>query len=670
MQITGSTTSLTFANIASILITDGTLKVENGATVSLANGMNITVVKGSFEFINASIIINSSSTLKGKIELKTGTSGKIANTTCQFGTGGSLKMEAKTKLDLFSGSILKYKGISKSGVWDGIVAIGSGSNHFTPTGTPTATLNSPAAWLGTLMPDITLITMSMGASIKEAKVGVNLINGAAIRARGAVFDNCEKGIYFKPWRGSGNQFANNASFIMTSTFNWFWNANVSSFINKSELVHITLDGVGAINMGGNNFKNEIPAIGGSDCPNERGIGIKSIKSDFNASRDGDRFCNDDMGCPDNCFASGTSSGNLFKQLGIGVRFIGSEDFSNKLSVRFSDFQNCATGLYIENSADANVGENTYFVDNGKFNANFQNRQFCSDYLIKFIETFDVDGLRVYKCTTTTSRLHVDIISMLNSVKRANRNECVIRNNVFEDLYVQTECPEDRHAIVLSGDHDNRNIVCNSFEKFSTDILVNGSSRINDIPDKEATDNLTYGSVRGATNKLSLHSTGSFLCDINIVNNGNAELKYNYWSSQSVMNNFVVTPPGGSLPNITQKAFTQNYAFNGNSITITGVNCPLVCNDLLLRTVIMSTEDISQNIFTVYPNPASSELAILLKTAQKARASLYTITGTEVGNYTLQATENTIDVSAIAEGVYILTIISNGGIQSSKIVIRH
>jgi hypothetical protein len=100
LVITGSATNLSFGTAASILITEGTLKVESGATISLANGMSITVVKGSFEFNNASIVINSSSTLKGKIELRTGTSGKIANTTCQFGTSGSLKMEANTKLEL------------------------------------------------------------------------------------------------------------------------------------------------------------------------------------------------------------------------------------------------------------------------------------------------------------------------------------------------------------------------------------------------------------------------------------------------------------------------------------------------------------------------------------------------------------------------------------------
>jgi hypothetical protein len=169
--------------------------------------------------------------------------------------------------------------------------------------------------------------------------------------------------------------------------------------------------------------------------------------------------------------------------------------------------------------------------------------------------------------------------------------------------------------------------------------------------------------------LSFHSFGSRLCDINIVNDGGANLNYYYWNFQILQNKFP-SNPGSGLPNISLIANPQNYAFQGTPISITGVNCPLICDDLLLRTVIMSAEDIRQNIFSVYPNPASSELAIQLKTAQKARASLYTMAGTEVSNYTLQATENSIDVSGIPVGVYILTVVSDRGIQSSKIVIRH
>ncbi|HEX7413523.1 MAG TPA: T9SS type A sorting domain-containing protein [Bacteroidia bacterium] len=72
-----------------------------------------------------------------------------------------------------------------------------------------------------------------------------------------------------------------------------------------------------------------------------------------------------------------------------------------------------------------------------------------------------------------------------------------------------------------------------------------------------------------------------------------------------------------------------------------------------------------NSISVYPNPASNHLTLTLSKGEgKASVSIYDVLGNEV----ISTKEKEIDVSALQEGVYTLSLITNAGVVNKRVVI--
>jgi hypothetical protein len=75
--------------------------------------------------------------------------------------------------------------------------------------------------------------------------------------------------------------------------------------------------------------------------------------------------------------------------------------------------------------------------------------------------------------------------------------------------------------------------------------------------------------------------------------------------------------------------------------------------------------------SVYPNPASTFIQVSLpKSLAPQRYSLTDLNGKviESGNY--PATNNTLDISRIADGLYLLNLYADENVYNKRILIRH
>ncbi len=84
---------------------------------------------------------------------------------------------------------------------------------------------------------------------------------------------------------------------------------------------------------------------------------------------------------------------------------------------------------------------------------------------------------------------------------------------------------------------------------------------------------------------------------------------------------------------------------------------------------INEEEIRNQEYAVYPNPASHELFIKKPTSEPANGILYDITGMLISNFPLKEIENRIDLSNIASGIYFLQISNNENSIVKKIVIE-
>lgn len=94
---------------------------------------------------------------------------------------------------------------------------------------------------------------------------------------------------------------------------------------------------------------------------------------------------------------------------------------------------------------------------------------------------------------------------------------------------------------------------------------------------------------------------------------------------------------------------------------TFVNDVAGCNTL-------GIEDESQNVFSMFPNPAKNTVFANVNT-QNTQLSIYDITGKSVLNKSLNLGENSIDISHMPSGVYLVRFTADGFNQTKKLIIQ-
>ena len=116
-------------------------------------------------------------------------------------------------------------------------------------------------------------------------------------------------------------------------------------------------------------------------------------------------------------------------------------------------------------------------------------------------------------------------------------------------------------------------------------------------------------------------------------------------------------------------------FNGfvNYTARESTDCGIDCNSMFTKyknsPSNASLEDIETEVMTLYPNPASSEINVKIKDGLGARLEIYSIMGELVYAETLESAHTQIDCSSFSAGLYAVTIISDKGMVSKKIIVN-
>jgi len=84
----------------------------------------------------------------------------------------------------------------------------------------------------------------------------------------------------------------------------------------------------------------------------------------------------------------------------------------------------------------------------------------------------------------------------------------------------------------------------------------------------------------------------------------------------------------------------------------------------LGTAIKTNGKVAQSL-EIFPNPASNSISIKLPSNESAHLSIYNVCGSQVLNQTMEAHDK-IDISALINGLYIVTVQQNNTIYSQKI----
>jgi hypothetical protein len=80
------------------------------------------------------------------------------------------------------------------------------------------------------------------------------------------------------------------------------------------------------------------------------------------------------------------------------------------------------------------------------------------------------------------------------------------------------------------------------------------------------------------------------------------------------------------------------------------------------------EAFTNNKLKITPNPTNSSITLTMPSLKNSTVSITTLTGTEVGTYTTQNTStHTIDISHLANGVYFVSLKSEEGMVTKKII---
>ncbi|MFK7746815.1 MAG: T9SS type A sorting domain-containing protein [Kordia sp.] len=133
--------------------------------------------------------------------------------------------------------------------------------------------------------------------------------------------------------------------------------------------------------------------------------------------------------------------------------------------------------------------------------------------------------------------------------------------------------------------------------------------------------------------------------------------------------FTATPAGLSI-NPTTGAIDLSMSTDGvYTITHTVGDCDLYsASTSMTITNTLSTTDVEEASFAMYPNPTTGKLQIQ-STATIAQVKVYNLVGQQVKAFTLQAGEKSIDLSNLQTGSYFVNVQSTSGNTYTKLIVK-
>ncbi len=115
-------------------------------------------------------------------------------------------------------------------------------------------------------------------------------------------------------------------------------------------------------------------------------------------------------------------------------------------------------------------------------------------------------------------------------------------------------------------------------------------------------------------------------------------------------------PAGDLAHITCYAAALKFGVNNATVYLNTTDLGVVSYTIDFAQLSTPEISLSDNFFSIYPNPANDHISIQLNNESLSNASIYSVTGQQV----METTDNNINVSSLQSGVYFVTITTISG----------
>ena len=300
------------------------------------------------------------------------------------------------------------------------------------------------------------------------------------------------------------------------------------------------------------------------------------------------------------------------------------------------------------------------------NFNFLESLFCSDNHISNVNVTALANLRVFYCLfSQISSLNVEGLNNLRFLYCEHNQLTTLNVNNLTNLF-QLNCDYNQLTTIdLDGLINLYSFNCGYNQLTNIDFgdlislrfLYCGNNLLSDLELTGLTDLFFLSCYNNQITSLNLSmfaGLSGLSCQINqlttlLIKNNNAS-----WSLLNFQNN----------PNLTYIcADEEDVSLVQTKITEYGyTNCTVDSNCNLS----VETNLFDDNFFTIYPNPVDEILNLTAKQATEIYSlTIYNLLGQQVQTTTNPT--NTIDVSSLKTGNYIIKVVTDKGVSSSKFV---
>ncbi len=642
--------------------------IQNDATLTIT-GITLT---GTNHF-QASILVEQGHLVIENCDLTFGQSGKIELTLDLPSPNAVFRRERS--LTITDSDLYAYDDI-----WIGIKALdafdGLGASQYDTDATADEDGCDPIDWSGTFNDEFSHTVIS-GSEIREATIGLEVgpglqqnqthTGGGVIEINDSKFINCETSILVELFNGALTNSQKYAGHIMRTDF--LWDNNFPSAFGEDP-VHINIDEVnGWLNIGGCTFKNTSTT---QHCPAERGTGILIHEGSMGLSQDGDRCCDDQDACFDNCYGSGpgalTPRDNEFEQLGFGIDITEGNlltripsSRSGSQIINKSNFTDCAFSIRVENTTGIGIKECEFTLTENSIDDVLDLSSSCSEFtsnsFVRVVSLTDCDDVRIVDNDFTAD---LDVLKFIDMVDPKNARASVIKGNDFDNDFVVPDdaqrCAHNVTGINLVGNHNFLDITCNEFTDVLTDLNTNQAT-INDIPDNGVVGHAN----KSAANVFStipgfLQSCTNYF---NIDHNPNSVLKL--YDFSATLNNLI-------LDHVTGQVITGTSCSSNPSSC---VSCVIQCD--------IQTRDVTSTRFTntglpinLYPNPSNGEFNVQIRGEKVKSCYVVDILGNRIPVHwepSGRISNFKFSLENPQTGFYLLLLESNAGTHYAKFLVE-
>jgi len=273
------------------------------------------------------------------------------------------------------------------------------------------------------------------------------------------------------------------------------------------------------------------------------------------------------------------------------------------------------------------------------------------------------------------RCYYNNLSNLNFASNLNLEHLFISENNLSTLDVSANTALE----TLTCDNNNLNTI-NVSSNASLSYLSCTNNNLSNLDISGNTDlkrllcnnnNLTSLDISNTSDLFLLYTQNNQIQSLDISNN--PDVKY-----INAENNLLtdIDIRNGNNHRINQFVVTQNQSLTCVFVDNTSASylndwevdatCNFVADEGECQT--LSTQEVVDIDFKIYPNPATTEVNIHLN-VPAAQLALYTVSGQFLLEKQIQQGNNTLDVSSLSAGLYIATIITADSTSTKKLVIQ-